>query len=451
MPIVVVESTIVGRVREQRTISSALSRAGRGDIQVVLVDGPAGIGKSALGHWVSEHAAARDMRAATGRAHDLDGAPPFWPWSQPLRALGLGDSIEPVGESPFLLYASVCERIADATQDRPMVAILDDMQWADRASIELLKFVARAPTAARLTVIAMHRGVPTDHPLSLLAADLSTERAVTRLTLGPLSTEEVSALVNRLTSGRAPTNVAEAIATRTGGNPFFVEELVRVMDTGEGHLDTGAAAVPRTVAELLRRRAEALSTDAVSLLTSASFLSGPFSAELPAALAGQTESAARSVFDAAVADGILVDERGRVGWRSFAHDLIRHAFYDSVPPVARAEMHLRIGELMVATLGERTSAAAPELAADFAQATGVGGAERAVHWSRVAADRAIDALAYEDAVRHLRRALFVTRRELRDRALECDVLLDLAGQRASLLISRLRRGPQDGPSSSRTR
>ena len=426
VPIVAVESAIVGRVREQRTISSALSRAERGDIQVVLVDGPAGIGKSALGHWASEHAATREMLTATGRAHDLDGAPPFWPWSQPFNVLGLAHSIEPTGDSPFLLYATICEQLADATRSKPMVAVLDDMQWADRASIDLLKFLARAPTSARLTVIAMYRGVPVDHPLSLLAADLSTERAVSRLMLGPLSGADVATLVDRLTGGRAAGSVADAIAHRTGGNPFFVEELVRLMDPGDGDLDVDAAAVPRTVAELLRRRAEALSSDAVSVLTSASFLSRPFSAELPAAIAGQPETSARSIFDAAVADGILVDEPGRVGWRRFAHDLIRHAFYDSVPPVTRAETHLRIGELMVASLGERTGAAAPELAAHFGQATGVGGAERAVYWSRVAADRAIDALAYEDAVRHLRRALFVIRRELRDHALECDVLLDLA-------------------------
>ena len=337
------------------------------------------------------------------------------------------DSIQPAGDSPFLLYANVCDRLADATQAQPMLAVLDDMQWADRASIELLKFLARAPVSARLTVVAMHRGVPADHPLSMLAADLSTERAVTRLMLTPLAAADVSELVHRLTGETVASDVTEAIAQRTGGNPFFVEELVRVMDTGEGHLDVDAATVPRTVAELLRRRAEALSANAVSVLTCASFLAGPFSAELPAALAGQDENSARVVFDAAVADGILVDEPGRVGWQAFAHELIRHAFYDSVPAVTRAETHLRIGEMMVASLGPEAPAAAPELAEHFGQAASVGGAVHAVHWSRVAADRAVEALAYEDAVRYLRRALFVTRRELRDQALECDVLLDLAG------------------------
>jgi DNA-binding SARP family transcriptional activator len=427
VPIVRVESTMVGRLREQRTISSAISRADQGELQVVLVDGPAGIGKSALGHWASDHAAAREMRTATGRAHDLDGAPPFWPWSQPLRTLDLADAFEPAGDSPFLLYASLCERLAAATRDQPMVAVLDDMHWADRGSIDFLKFLARAPTSARLTIVAMYRSVPPDHPLALLAADLSTERRVTRLLLEPLSDAETSRLVDHLTGGRVNGHVAGSIARRTGGNPFFVEELVRLMDTGDGELDVDAAAVPRTVAELLRRRAEALSANAVAVLTSAAFLAGPFSAELPAAVTEQPEHSVRTVFDAAVADGILVDEPGRVGWWAFAHDLIRHAFYDPVPPLARAEMHLSIGEVMVASLGDQARSAAPELATHFARAAGVGGAERAVHWARVASDRAIEALAYEDAVRHLRRALFVTRRELRDRPLECDVLLDLAG------------------------
>jgi predicted ATPase len=261
----------------------------------------------------------------------------------------------------------------------------------------------------------------------LLAADLSTERAVTRLTLEPLAAGAVAELVHRLTGGPVPATVTDALAQRTGGNPFFVEELVRVMDAGDGRLDVDAAAVPRTVAEMLRRRAETLSEHAVAVLTSASFLSGPFSAELPAALARQSERDVRAVFAAAVADGILVDEPGRVGWHTFAHELIRHAFYDSVPLVTRAETHLHVGELMTASLGDRAAAAAPQLAAHFAQAASVGGAEPAVRWARVAAARAIDALAYEDAVRQLRRALFVTRRELHDRGIECDVLLDLAG------------------------
>jgi DNA-binding SARP family transcriptional activator len=422
-----VESTLCGRMREQRTISSAISRAEHGELQLVLVDGPAGIGKSALGHWARDHAAGREMRTATGRAHDLDGAPPFWPWFQLLRELDLADAFDPVGDSPFLLYASVCERLAAATQAQPMLAVLDDLQWADRGSIEFLKFLACAPTPARLTVVAMHRSVPTDHPLSLLAADLSTERAVTRLSLEPLSRAAGARLVDHLTGGRVTGEVASAIATRTGGNPFFLEELVRLMDTGDGEFDVESAAVPRTVAELLRRRAEALSADAVAVLTIAAFLAGPFSAELPAAVAGQPENSVRAVFVAAVADGILADEPGRVGWWAFTHDLIRHAFYDSVPPLARAEMHLRVGEVMLASLGDRARAAASELAAHFAQAASVGGAERAVHWARVASDRAIGALAYEDAVHHLRRALYVTRRELRDPPLECDVLLDLAG------------------------
>jgi predicted ATPase len=273
----------------------------------------------------------------------------------------------------------------------------------------------------------LYRGVPAHHPLSLMAADLSTERSVTRLTLEPLATADVADLVQRLTGARVASAVTDALAQRTGGNPFFVEELVRVMGAGEGQLNVDAAAVPRTVAELLRRRAESLSEHAVAVLTYASVLTGPFSAALPAALARQDESTVRAVFGAAVADGILVDEPGRVGWHTFAHELIRHAFYDSVPLVTRAETHLRIGELMTASLGDRAAAAAPQLAAHFAQAAGVGGAEPAVHWARVASARAIDALAYEDAVRQLRRALFITRRELRDPGLECDVLLDLAG------------------------
>jgi DNA-binding SARP family transcriptional activator len=445
-------SGLVGRTREQKTISQILTHASLGSAQLIVLEGDAGVGKSALGYWATEYASAQGFVSATGRAQDLAGAPPFWPWIKPLTALGIEDALAPTSDSPFLLYASVAERVATETREKPMVAVLDDMQWADEASIDLLKFLVRAPDSSRIAILALHRAVAADHPIALLEADLATERNVTRLTLGGLGGDDVAALVAGMIRTPVDRALTDAITERSGGNPFFVEELVRVMDTGDGALDVHAASVPRTVAELVRRRAATLSGDAVAILTAASFLSGTFSTQLIAALAGQPENAVRAVFDASVDDGLLKDEPGRAGWRRFAHELIRHSFYDPVAPETRAETHLRVAHLMVEHLGDGSDAAASEIAAHFAQAASVGGAESAVRWARVAAGRAISAVAYADAVRQLRRALFVTRRELRDPALECDVLLDLASaarlgadqwtavratERASVLARRL--------------
>jgi hypothetical protein len=220
----------------------------------------------------------------------------------------------------------------------------------------------------------------------------------------------------------------EAVAVideKTGGNPFFVEELVKLLRV-PGGLDLGRARVPDTVRGVVTQRAAGLGERAVELLTLVSFASDTFTGALPRRLLSMDRATVTETLEHALLDGLIVEVAGRPGFYRFAHDMVRHAFYDSVPQQRRAETHLALGQGLVELLGQGAEAHAPELADHFLRAVAVGGAGAAVHWSRQAAAQAVRSLAYADALRHLRQALLVTRRWQRDERTECEVLLEVA-------------------------
>ena len=447
------DASLVGRAGPQAVLRRAWQDATAHRLRVVAVEGEPGIGKSALARWAGGLARAGGGVAGFGRCHDLAGSPAYWPWTGALRdladqvgldtvataagsvtgggALGallpeLGVDGAPPSTAQFPVFDTCGRVLARLAEAAPVAVVLDDVHWADQASLDLLRFLARMPVRSRVLVVVTHRPVPSDHPLAALRAGLATEPSVVRLPLGPLAPQEVHALVGMLAAAPVPTSVAEDIASRTGGNPFLVRELVKLLRTADGAVDVRRAAVPDTVRDVVRQRAAALGAHALEVLTLASFTTDAFTSALPSGLLGLDRVTVGGVLDEAVRDGLLAEVRGRPGTHRFAHDMVRHALYDAVPKQRRAETHLALGRSLVDLLGDRAEAHAPDLAAHFAQAMDVGGASDAVRWSRAAAAQAVRSLAYADAVGHLRRALLVTRTRLRDDRTECELLVEVA-------------------------
>jgi len=442
----------VGRDAQRAALRAAWRDVEAGRTRVVLLDGEAGIGKSALARWIVREALDRGALAGVGRAHDLEGPPAFWPWTEALREVaalvpdevgsGLADAPErsllapllpeladragATPAVPFELFDTARRVLGRLAAHAPVVVVLDDLHWADQATLDLLRFLARSPGSARLLVVAAHRPVASDHPLTALRAALAGEPSVLRVTLPPLGDAEVRSLLERLVDGAVDERLVAAVAARTGGNPFFVEELVKLVRTPAGGLDLARAAVPETVREVILRRASVLGARAVDVLTLVSFAADEFTRFVPQRLLHLEASEVSAVFEQAVREGLIVEVPGRPGYHRFAHDMARHAFYDAVPQERRARTHLAVGRAIVEVLGAGASAAASELATHFSHAIDVGGAADAVGWGREAAAQAARSLAYADAVRHLRRALFVVRARLADERLECEVLIELA-------------------------
>ncbi len=295
----------VGRDAELGEMRDLLEHALGGQGRLVLLSGDPGIGKTRAAEQLATYARVRGARVYWGRCHESDGQPPYWPWSEALRGyvldadpvglrwqLGnraadvaqivpeLAERLGDVGEPPdigteqarFRVFDSFAAFLAGASGARPLVLVLDDLHWADEPSLQLLRFVARRLAGTGLLLIGAYRDVELGrhHPLAETLGDLGGFEGTRRVALRGLDAKGIADYIE-LTAGveRPPPELAEAIRDQTGGNPFFIGEVVRLM-AAEGRLDDAdgrrQVAIPQGVREVVGRRLDRLSEAANDVL-----------------------------------------------------------------------------------------------------------------------------------------------------------------------------------------
>ncbi|MEV4458040.1 AAA family ATPase, partial [Microbispora sp. NPDC049633] len=406
------EGALIGRAAE----SAVLRRAVAGDgTRVVLVAGEPGIGKTSL----AEDAAAHAPVAVFGRCWDGTGAPPFWPWAQAVRHLTgrhgeLAEMLGATGE--FALYDAFARLVAEhaAAHGRVngrVLVVLDDLQWADASSLRLLEFLATTRACPDLTVIATYRDTEVGGPLARTLATLVRLPHVERITLDGLGEDAIAEYLRR--AGADATRAAE-VARRTGGNPFFLGELV--------HLDGGEA--PGAVADVLRGRMAAMPPGASGVLSAAALLGRDAPLDVLLDVVRDVMDVPRDevldVLDAAVRARLLTEHD--LVYR-FAHDIVRDVLRDGLAPLRRRRLHAGIAAVL-----ERRGTHLAELAHHYREGLVISGmAAKAIEYARQAAAHAMAQFAYEDAAEHLRHAVALTGQlPVPDRELRCDLLLGLA-------------------------
>ena len=345
-------SALVGRERPSSVLRSAVAGACDGHGGLVLIAGEAGIGKTALVADAAEEARRRGALLLGGTCWDGEGAPGYWPWVQVVRAFqraasadewvaardaaggglafllgeltGAGPTI-PAEDKGFALYDSVTKLIVTASLLRPVVIIIDDLHWADPASIKLLDFFVRHGSLNKVLVLGTYRDVEVeadDHPLRSLLRAL-TSRATT-LTLTGLDSEAVAALIRQISGEDAAPELVAEVHHRTGGNPFFVEQTARLWHAGGA---TRSALTPG-IRDVLDRRLAHLPAITVALLTAAAFLGAEFDAETVAASCGLRLVDVEQGLDKAVTGRLISAwDNGRF---VFVHDLVRETLYGSI-------------------------------------------------------------------------------------------------------------------------
>ncbi|WP_169950351.1 BTAD domain-containing putative transcriptional regulator [Microbispora sp. H11081] len=402
------ESALVGRAAESGVLRRAVTADGA---RVVLVAGEPGIGKTSL----AEDAAAHAPVAVFGRCWDGTGAPPFWPWAQAVRQLTgrhgeLAEMLGATGE--FALYDAFARLVVEhaAVHGRVLV-VLDDLQWADASSLRLLEFLATTRACQELTVIATYRDTEVGGPLARTLATLVRLPHVERITLDGLGEDAIAEYLRR--AGADVTRAAE-VAGRTGGNPFFLGELV--------HLDGGE--VPGAVADVLRGRMAAMPPGASGVLSAAALLGrdAPLDVLLDVVrdVAQVPRDEVLDVLDAAVRARLLTEHD--LVYR-FAHDIVRDVLREGLAPLRRRRLHAGIAAAL-----ERRGTHLAELAHHYREGLVISGmAAKAIEYARQAAAHAMAQFAYEDAVEHLRHAVALTAQlPVPDQELRCDLLLALA-------------------------
>ena len=418
---------LVGRELAQATLSAALARADASVGQLVLLSGEPGIGKSALLAWLAaESGAATVLR---GFCWEGPGAPPYWPWTQVLRASGL-DAVElgeagrlldsgphdrvegaaAAADAQFRLLESVTAAVVALASRQPVVLLLDDLQWADRASLELLSFLVRATVAQPVLVVGAYRDA--EAPPGLLG--LSTSAVHVPLT--GLTRPDVEELLGDLPGSPADPGLAVRVWERSGGNPFFVRELSRLLQSA----DSGQRAphLPAEVVETVRRRLARLPTDCVRMLEWAAVAGREIDVDLVAACAGQAPAEVADQLALAASAGVVTGE----GRPRFTHDLHREALLDGMAPGALTRAHEVVGRHL---RGLDRPGSAGQVAAHLV-AAGPGVRTEAVAACVLAAREATQRLGHEDACGHLERALALLDEEPQRRA---ELLLALAAAR----------------------
>jgi hypothetical protein len=398
---------LVGREHVRALLRTALDAARAGSGRTVLLSGEPGIGKSALLTWLIDQAPP-DALVVRGFCWESDGAPPYWPWTQVLRATGLPAG--ELGEAGWLLSAGgtrepdtaaaaadaqfrLCDAVAgvlvgQASAGRPVVVVLDDLQWADEPSLSLLSFLARAVTISPVLVVGAFREGEAAPRLAEFCAQ------ALHVPLAGLSLPEVEALVAAMPGPRPDARTTRQMWERADGNPFFVRELTQLVQaygTGEA-----PGRLPASVVEVVRRRLARLSTECARLLDWAAVAGRDIEVDLLVA-AGPADghASARDLLDAARRAGMVT---GADGLR-FTHDLYREAIVAGQPAAVNAGINLALGRALQARSG-----GAAQIAAHLLRAGPEVQAE-AVGYSLRAAREATARLGHDDACSHYQRAL----------------------------------------------
>jgi DNA-binding SARP family transcriptional activator len=427
---------LVGRDAELRQAVAALDEARTGT-RVVLVEGEPGIGKTRLVEEVAAQAAERGAAVYWGRAFEGGATPAFWPWLPPLRSLvarfgGLvafapelaslvdpdGDEATeaaPGGRTRFRLFEAVADLIADAAAAQPLVLVLDDLQWADAPSLELLTFVvgqlADAPVLLACTVRELEVG-RNDAVIDTLAK-LSRVHATRRILLRGLSYPATAKLVEAASGREVAPEIVASIQERADGNPFFATELARlaVHEGDQGEVPAAVAPggdVPSGVRDVVRRRIALLPEATVGLLQVAAVVGRDVDLDLLVQASGDPADAVLDGIDPAVVHRLLTPVPDRPGTYRFAHALVREVVIDDVSALRRARMHLRVADALEATAGDHDDAA-EILAEHLWEAVPIGTGQRAAVALERAAEVAVRRYSFESAEGMLDRAVQLRR------------------------------------------
>jgi DNA-binding SARP family transcriptional activator len=375
---------LVGRDSERaQLVSAAAGVAGRERAGLVLVAGEAGAGKTALVEACAAQLAGQEWTTAWGGNPDDDGQPAAWPWTQILAALPEPAPEPDTGGDPavarFHWHRAVSAHLA---RHAPLLLVLDDLHWAGEETLALLASLVGEPGA--MLVVGTYR--TTDVPRRLAEFLGRVARAEpTRVYLGGLPAEATTRLVSAITGQDVDPATARLIHRRSGGNPFFVRELARVLAAG-GDL----AEVPAGVREVVRYRLATLPDAVQTVLRHAAVLGSDIDLEL---LPGD---GVLDALEVATSRGFLV-EHGPGRFR-FAHALVRDTLYQDLSRSRRARWHAAVAE----TLERRRPADVEALAHHFLHAEDPA---KGVRYAHAAAEQAERRFAPHHAARLWRAAL----------------------------------------------
>jgi DNA-binding SARP family transcriptional activator/class 3 adenylate cyclase len=437
---------LMGRDEELAQMLAALPRREpqvSAPVRLLLVAAEAGMGKTRLLAELAERAREEGLLTLAGGCYEQEGKLPYGPIHDALldyvrgepqavlrsrlddllpelarilpelrtRLLDIPEPMVSDAEGQRLrLFSTVAQVLERVSASSAIVLILDDLHWADDASLQLLHYLLRQRGLDRVLIVGTYRTeeVTSETPLAQLEAEARDAAWAELFPLMPLEEESLQSVLNERMDGRLVTSLVTALHERSAGNPFFALQMVgllaqegRLVEGEEGwRLAEGATVeLPPEVRATVARRLRRLARQEREVLTVGAVLGREFGYPALEAVWGRDEDALYAAIEASMSEQVLSEtEEGY----AFGHPLLHEVVYERVPSGQRGRLHRRVGAALETLYGERTEGRAAELARHFLQGDDP---ERALTYSMQAGDQAEAAFAHGDAERQYRTAL----------------------------------------------
>ena len=435
---------LVGREEELSRLKTAFHDAQTGKSSIVVIHGEAGAGKSRILRELTSYAQSDGAVVITGRG--TEDKVPYAPWVELLREyvaqvpsevlrrmigaspadlarlvpdiavkLGTIPPVKSIGEQQdkLRLYETVTQFLIGVSKEHPLLVLLDDMEWADQASIDLLEYFVRSTGNLRILTVCGYRTeeLAPDSALDKSLMRLNRERVLESISLKNLTLEESGRLVTEIfgESGIS-TEFVNLIHQRTGGNPFFVEEVLRSMveegtiyrtERGWERKPIQELVIPKSVKAALESRIKKLDPDTINMAILASVIGFEFDFDVLREVSGVEEDALLERLEKALAFG-LIEEPGKKGFFRFVDSRIRELMLGNLSKIRSARYHQKIAEAMEILYAKNLEQHAEAIANHCYDA---GDAQRCIKYSTIAGDRNRAIHAYDRAVTDYRRVL----------------------------------------------
>ncbi|MEO8457000.1 MAG: protein kinase, partial [Chloroflexota bacterium] len=376
----------VGREKEMDELRAGLEDALSGRGRLMMLVGEPGIGKTRTSEEFATYARLRNAQVLWGRCYEGEGAPAYWPWVQIIRSYvhdkepkelmsemgpGAADIAQVVSEvkerlpglpapptlepeqARFRLFDSITTFLKNASKEKPLMVVLDDMHWADKPSLLLLQFMAKELRGSRLLVLGTYRDVELrrQHPLAQALGELNRENLSQRVLLRGLTENDVKRFVE-VTAGTTPSEaLVQAVYKETEGNPFFVNEIVRLL-VADGRLEKAegvkdwSVTIPQSVKEVVGRRLDHLSEECNKALTIGAVIGREFGVRLLEKVSEVKGDRLVDALEEAMGARVIAELPRGVDMYWFSHALIRETLYEELSTTRRIRLHRQIGEAL---------------------------------------------------------------------------------------------------------
>jgi tetratricopeptide (TPR) repeat protein len=436
---------LIGREAELSRLRGAFEDALSSKSSVAAVQGEAGVGKTRLMQELAISVQEKGAVVLVGRAGEEKI--PYGPWIDFLRGyVGqipgemlrrmLGDSVSEftrlipdiaakIGTVPpsrrlgeeqdrLRLYEAVTQFLISISNDKPVLLLLDDMHWADQVSLGLLEHYVMGSSNSRILTLVGYRteDVNADSPLSKTLMRLNRERLLETVAIKDLTMEETVEFIKRIFGEEAVTpEFADIILHRTGGNPFFMEEVLRSLvedgtifrtEKGWDRRPIQEIVLPDSVKSVLKSRLTKLGPETLNVLTMASVIGSEFEFEVLRKVTQTQEEALLERLEESITAGLISEVPNRKDTFRFCDNRIRELLLGNLIQSRRMRYQIRIAESMEKAYSKILDSQAETIAAHFSEG---GDTERTIKYSILAGDRNNTIHAYDQAINDYRRAL----------------------------------------------